>query len=333
MQKIAHDADNRVQFLLDKEIRDTARSLYATVQDLELSNQGLRQENRDLKTDIEIAKGEAQSALDRFWIDFDEIKVDDNAKPLGRGATAVVLRAEVYGQRVAVKRVDAMSIDDLEEGAAILFRELKKISPLEHRNVIELIGGCWGFEEDELNKSCIVFELATRGSMRNYVAAGLSRTSNMLCDVARGMEYIHSKKVGLVHQDLKPENILLNAKLTAKVGARGKKRQPILCFFLFFIFSLFYFFYFFLFLFFSLSLFLSFSLSLFLFFSFSLFLSLSLFLSFSFSLFLFFSLSLSLSLPLSLSLSLAFLILTLSLNRPFTLSPHSLLSLPRTTAD
>ena len=54
--------------------------------------------------------------------------------------------------------------------------------------------------------------------MRNYVAAGLSQTSAMLSDVAIGMAYIHSRKVGIAHLDLKPDNILLNAKLTAKVG-------------------------------------------------------------------------------------------------------------------
>ena len=74
-------------------------------------------------------------------------------------------------------------MDDLEEGAATLFRELEIVSPLEHRNVIELIGGCWGFEEDELHKTCIAFELATRGSMRDYIETGLSRTAFMLCEV------------------------------------------------------------------------------------------------------------------------------------------------------
>ena len=157
VQKVEQDAQNRVEFLSDEDRDKTTRKLNAAVQDLELSNKGLRRENKGLKTSLESVKEEANIALERFFIKFDEIKFDDDAKPLGRGATAVVLRAEYYGQRVAVKRVDArQSIDNLEEGAATLFHELEKVAPLEHRNIIELIGGCWGFEEDELNKTCIV---------------------------------------------------------------------------------------------------------------------------------------------------------------------------------
>ena len=79
----------------------------------------------------------ADQAIYTLRIEFDEHK-----KPLGRGATAVVLHATVYGQGVAVKKVSARSIEDIERGAESLFHELEKVAPLEHRNVIEALGGC-----------------------------------------------------------------------------------------------------------------------------------------------------------------------------------------------
>ena len=166
-QTVQQDAENRAQFLLHEDRKQKSLKLSSAVQDLQFSNSGLRRENIELKNSIASIKEDASFAVERFWIDFDESVVPcvfvallnllccpnapstpfritfvDGAKPLGRGATAVVLLADVYGQRCAVKKLDALHIDELEEGAETLFRELEMVSPLEHRNVIEVLGGC-----------------------------------------------------------------------------------------------------------------------------------------------------------------------------------------------
>ena len=54
-----------------------------------------------------------------------------------------MVRALVYGQEVAIKRIVANDESDEERMAKNLFHELKICVTLEHRNIVECIGGYW----------------------------------------------------------------------------------------------------------------------------------------------------------------------------------------------
>ena len=113
-QSITRDANKRLEFL---EFREESRSrlqLSRTVSNLNLSLTSYRRENRSLKQIIISRKEESQVALERFRIDYEKIEFLD-AKPLGRGATSVVLSAMVFGTHVAVKKMSARTVDDQEE--------------------------------------------------------------------------------------------------------------------------------------------------------------------------------------------------------------------------
>lgn len=47
----------------------------------------------------------------------------------------------------------------------------------------------------------------------------------MLVGAARGLMYLHSRKVRIIHRDIKPENVLVNAKLQAKLADFGVSKS------------------------------------------------------------------------------------------------------------
>ena len=81
------------------------------------------------------------------------------------------------------------------------FEEIQLCAPLEHRNVIDCLGGCWG-EAGFGSGVAIVFELASRGDLGNFIGKGWAVTSWLCLGTARAMEYLHSRKVSLMHRDL-----------------------------------------------------------------------------------------------------------------------------------
>ena len=146
---------------------------------------------------------------------------DGGYKKLGSGATARVVRAEYFGQGVAVKMINtSLDAEDLVEK---FFDEIKLTAPLSHPNIVDCLGGIWG--EDASFGTCIVMELVTRGDLSGFISRGLNVTGTMCLDVANGMQYLNSRKVQIMHRDLKPENILINAKLKAKISDFGESRH------------------------------------------------------------------------------------------------------------
>lgn len=90
-----------------------------------LTKKGMQNENSRLRSELENEKIEADISLQRFFINFEDLKFDKDAKPLGKGATAVVLRATLYLQEVAVKKVSARTIEQEEECSNTLLKELR----------------------------------------------------------------------------------------------------------------------------------------------------------------------------------------------------------------
>jgi len=51
------------------------------------------------------------------------------------------------------------------------------------------------------------------------VATGVKLS--LLCDVSRGLTYLHTRDPSVIHRDLSPNNVLLTNKLVAKIGDLG----------------------------------------------------------------------------------------------------------------
>lgn len=52
----------------------------------------------------------------------------------------------------------------------------------------------------------------------------LSQSLKILCDIARGMKYLHSQNPPIIHRDLKSDNVLIDEQWCAKVSDFGLSR-------------------------------------------------------------------------------------------------------------
>ncbi|XP_050211985.1 L-type lectin-domain containing receptor kinase IX.1-like [Mercurialis annua] len=122
---------------------------------------------------------------------------------------------------VAVKRVSRGSQQGVKEYAA----EVKTISRLRHRNLVQLIG--WCHERKEL---LLVYELLPNGSLDSH----LFKESGLLTwdlrykiaqGLASGLLYLHEEwEQCVVHRDIKSSNIMLDSNFSAKLGDFGLAR-------------------------------------------------------------------------------------------------------------
>ncbi|GAB2298671.1 hypothetical protein Dimus_032742 [Dionaea muscipula] len=127
-------------------------------------------------------------------------------------------------EAVAVKIITVPDDDENGSLATLLHkqftREVKFLSRLQHQHVIKLVGA-W----KKAPVYCIIAEYLSEGSLRAYLhklerkVLPLQKAIEISLEIARGMEYVHSK--GIIHRDLKPENILIDQDFHMKIADFG----------------------------------------------------------------------------------------------------------------
>lgn len=152
-----------------------------------------------------------------MYIDYGSL-TDINS--IGKGAQGVVFRAYWKSLAVAMKQITSTMID--EENIEF-FSELSSLCALRHPNIIQLLG--WTQSPTALDPSLappkfIITELVEGGDLGTLIDDIESNNScllewplllRILSDIAKGGEYLHSKKI--IHRDLKPANILIISRL------------------------------------------------------------------------------------------------------------------------
>ncbi|BAT03627.1 L-type lectin-domain containing receptor kinase IX.1 isoform X1 [Oryza sativa Japonica Group] len=143
---------------------------------------------------------------------------------LGQGGFGAVYRGYLreQGLAVAIKRFIK---DSSNQGRREYKSEIKVISRLRHRNLVQLIGWCHG--HDEL---LLVYELVPNRSLDIHLHGnGTFLTWPMRVKIILGLGsalfYLHEEwEQCVVHRDIKPSNVMLDESFNAKLGDFGLAR-------------------------------------------------------------------------------------------------------------
>ncbi|KAJ1265690.1 hypothetical protein BS78_08G094900 [Paspalum vaginatum] len=146
----------------------------------------------------------------------------DEAK-LGQGGFGSVYHGYLkdMGLDVAIKRVSKNS----NQGRKEYESEVKIISRLRHRNLVELIG--WCHAGDEL---LLVYELMPKGSLDAHIHNAQNVLPwpirhKIVLGIGSALLYLHQDcQKCVLHRDIKPSNIMLDASFNAKLGDFGLAR-------------------------------------------------------------------------------------------------------------
>ena len=96
------------------------------------------------------------------------------------------------------------------------------MATLHHPNIVQFLGYA------HTPALALVLEIFENGSIEAYVPAkapGVKRSHGFCVDMARAVEYLHSRRPRLViHRDIKPPNFLLTTSLVVKLGDFGIAR-------------------------------------------------------------------------------------------------------------
>ncbi|KAM1356791.1 hypothetical protein ACFX13_031594 [Malus domestica] len=147
----------------------------------------------------------------------------DEREKLGEGGFGGVYRGFIkdLNAYVAVKRVSSRSRQGMKEYAA----EVRIISRLRHRNLVQLIG--WCHEKGEL---LLVYEFMSNGSLDSHLFKGKTlleweARNKIVQGLASGLLYLHEEwEQCVLHRDIKSSNIMLDSNLNAKLGDFGLAR-------------------------------------------------------------------------------------------------------------
>ncbi|KAF8035127.1 LOW QUALITY PROTEIN: hypothetical protein BT93_C1231 [Corymbia citriodora subsp. variegata] len=136
----------------------------------------------------------------------------------GRVYKGYLTNANAY---VAIKKINPESSQGMKEFAI----EVKIISWIWHKNLVELIG--WCHEKKEL---LLIYELMCNGSLDSYLFKEQAFLPwelryKIAQGIASALLYLHEEcKQCIVHRDIKSSNIMLDSDFNAKLGDFGLAR-------------------------------------------------------------------------------------------------------------
>ncbi|CAL4905984.1 unnamed protein product [Urochloa decumbens] len=142
---------------------------------------------------------------------------------LGRGGFGNVYRGNLDDQDCPVA-IKVFSAEASVQGRKAFEAEVKIISRLRHRNLVQLLGWC-----DSRRGLLLVYELVPEGSLDKHLYSSLLTWSEryaIILGLGSALRYLHTEwDQCVLHGDIKPSNILLgSSRSTTKLGDFGLAR-------------------------------------------------------------------------------------------------------------
>jgi len=142
---------------------------------------------------------------------------------IGQGGFGAVYRGFIreLNTHVAIKKVSRGS----RQGVKEYMSEVKIISQLRHKNLVQLFG--WCHQHDDL---LLIYEFMENGSLDYYLFKGKGLlTWKVRYNIARGLAsallYLHEEwEECVLHRDIKSSNVMLDSNFNAKLGDFGLAR-------------------------------------------------------------------------------------------------------------
>ncbi|KAJ0982864.1 hypothetical protein J5N97_011119 [Dioscorea zingiberensis] len=142
---------------------------------------------------------------------------------LGEGGFGAVYKGWLQEQNleVAIKRVSKGS----RQGQKEYISEVKIISRLRHRNLVQLVGWCHGTGD-----FLLVYEFMPNGSLDTHLYNKTTLLAwperyKISLGLATALLYLHEEwEQCVVHRDVKPSNVMLDSAFNAKLGDFGLAR-------------------------------------------------------------------------------------------------------------
>ncbi|GMI64071.1 L-type lectin receptor kinase IX.1 [Hibiscus trionum] len=141
-------------------------------------------------------------------------------RKLGEGGFGAVFRGYLndLGMEVAVKRISSGS----RQGKKEYVTEVKVISQLRHRNLVQLIGWC-----HDRNQFILVYEFMPNGSLDSHLFGNKAPLTwsvryRISLGLASALLYLHEEwEQCVVHRDIKSSNVMLDSSFNVKLGDFG----------------------------------------------------------------------------------------------------------------
>ncbi|KAK1276588.1 L-type lectin-domain containing receptor kinase IX.1 [Acorus gramineus] len=183
-----------------------------------------RRRNRD-DDDDDIDLGDNEKGPQKFPYGKLAAATDDfnNERKLGAGGFGGVYRGFLkdMGVEVAIKKVS----DASKQGKKEYLSEVKIISQLRHRHLVQLIGYC-----SSNSRFLLVYELIPNGSLDSHLFGPKPPLSwpdrhKIALGLASALLYLHEEWTRCVlHRDVKASNVMLDENFEAKLGDFGLAR-------------------------------------------------------------------------------------------------------------
>ncbi|KAK8943218.1 L-type lectin-domain containing receptor kinase IX.1 [Platanthera zijinensis] len=181
-------------------------------------------EDIDANIDSEFEKGRGRGSMRFSYADLAAATKNFAGElKLGEGGFGGVYKGYLANSKteVAIKRVSRGS----KQGKKEYIAEVKIISNLRHRNLVQLVGWCHGSGE-----LILVYEFMPNGSLDTYLYDSQRFLAwhlryKVVLGLGSAVLYLHEEwEECVVHRDIKPSNVMLDAAFNAKLGDFGLAR-------------------------------------------------------------------------------------------------------------